>query len=99
MNTQITPQLRPLARDTYQCDDIPALHRWLEARGYRYYGRHADGEYGRFSCQERHDASERPTYVHSYIQVLANGKIFAPGDHARELLTPLVGDEERERAT
>jgi hypothetical protein len=96
MSEERAPQLLYVARDTYRCADVPALHRWLEQHGYRYYGQHYPGEYGRFSCQEAHGADDR-RYVHSYIQVFADGQIFAPDPHARELLAPLLADEGRER--
>jgi hypothetical protein len=91
------PQLYTLARDKYRCDDLSALHSWLEAHGYRYYGHHAPNEYGRFACQETHDTGDQRWYVHSYIQVLATGELFAPDPHARDLLAPLVSDAGRER--
>ena len=97
MTNRATPQLQVLAKDKYQCADLPALHQWLEAHGYRYYGHHAPNEYGRFACQETHSGGDRPSYVHSYIQVLATGEIFAPGPHARDLLAPLLINTERER--
>jgi hypothetical protein len=92
-----TLELQFLAKDKYRCADLAALHRWLEAHGYRYYGRHAPNEYGRFACQETHDAGDHRSYVHSYIQVLATGEVYAPDAHARDLLAPLVIDAERER--
>jgi hypothetical protein len=92
-----TLQLQFLAKDKYRCADLPALHDWLEAHGYRYYGRHAPNEYGRFACQETHDVSGRRSYVHSYIQVLATGEIYAPDPYARDLLAPLLNDAEHER--
>ena len=98
MVKQATPQLQLLARDKYECADLPALHHWLEAHGYRYYGHHAANEYGRFACQETHAGNGNPSYVHSYIQVLATGELYAPDPHARELLAPLVIDVEDERA-
>jgi hypothetical protein len=97
MTKELAPQLQFVAKDKYCCVDLPALHRWLEAHGYRYYGHHAPNEYGRFACQETHDCDDGRTYVHSYIQVLATGELFAPGPHARDLLAPLVVDQERER--
>lgn len=97
MTKKSAPQLQIMAKDKYRCVDLPALHRWLEAHGYNYYGQHAPGEYGRFACQETHDCGDRRSYVHSYIQVLATGEIFAPGPHARDLLASLVVDQDLER--
>jgi len=90
MTRQPTPRLTSVAADTYRCADIPALHRWLEARGYTFYGQHYPGEYGRFSCQEQHEQAGRKAFVHSYIQVLSTGEVFAPDPHARDLLAALV---------
>jgi len=97
MNKQSTPQLTALRADTYRCDDIPALHSWLEAHSYTFYGQHDPGEYGRFSCQEAHETGERRSYVHSFIQVFADGQIYAPDPHAHNLLNTLVIDEPHER--
>jgi hypothetical protein len=98
MTNQATPQLQLLAKDKYRCSDLPALHHWLEAHGYRYYGHHAPNEYGRFARQETLMKDQSPSYIHSYIQVLATGELFAPDPHARELLAPLVADKEREHS-
>jgi hypothetical protein len=98
MINRATPQLQLLAKDKYRCADLPTLHQWLEAHGYRYYGHHAPDEYGRFACQETHQRDGSPAYVHSYIQVLATGELYAPDPHARDLLAPLVIDTERERS-
>jgi hypothetical protein len=97
MTNRATPQLQLLAKDKYLCANLPALHEWLEAHGYRYYGHHASNEYGRFACQEAYVGDDSPSYVHSYIQVLATGELYAPGPHARDLLAPLVIDTVRER--
>jgi hypothetical protein len=97
MTNRATPQLRVLAKDKYGCADLDALHQWLEAHGYRYYGHHAADEYGRFACQETHEGDGSPSYVHSYIQVMATGELYAPDPHARDLLAPLVIETERER--
>ena len=91
--TMQEPQLILLRQDTYQCGDIEALHHWLEGHGYRFYGQHNPGEYGRFSRQEHHESDDQATYIHSFIQVFSTGKIFAPGPDARELLTTLCDQE------
>ena len=69
------PKLKRLANRKYQCDDIPALHRWLESQGYIFYGQHADDEYGRFSHQEAQAQAGEKSYSNGYIQVLTNGEI------------------------
>jgi len=97
MNKQSTPQLTALRADTYRCDDIPALHSWLEAHSYTFYGQHDPGEYGRFSCQEQREQGGQRFYLHSYIQVFDNGEIFAPDPHARDLLAPLLAEEGNRR--
>ena len=91
------PSLSFLANRKYRCDDISALHQWLEAHGYQYYGTFDPEEYGRFSCQETHDDADRRSYVHSFIQVFADGTLYAPDPHAHNLLDTLVTDEPRER--
>src|SRR4029079_14554186 len=98
MINRATPQLQLLAKDKYQCADLSMLHQWLEAHGYRYYGHHAANEYGRFACQETHTRAGNPSYIHSYIQVLATGELYAPDPHPRDLLPPLVIDAQRQRS-
>jgi hypothetical protein len=97
MSDNQQPRLRFLSNRKYHCDDIPALHRWLEAHGYQYYGQFDPGEYGRFSCQDTHDLGDRRSYVHSFIQVWANGEIYAPDPHAHHLLNTLLTDDPLER--
>jgi hypothetical protein len=97
MSKTAKPYLTRQSNRKYHCDDIPALHHWLEARGYRFYGRHDSGEYGRFSLQEAHDLGDRREYVHSYIQVIDTGDVYSPDPHACELLDELASDRERER--
>jgi len=92
------PKLKQLANRKYQCDDIPALHSWLEAQNYTFYGQHAGGEYGRFSHQEGHEQAGESSYSNGYIQVLNNGEIYSPDPHAWQLLDALVDDNLRERA-
>ena len=97
MSEHQQPRLSALAARKYRCDDIPALHHWLEAHGYQFYGTFDPAEYGRFSCQEAHETGERRSYVHSFIQVFADGQIYAPDPHAHNLLNTLVADEPHER--
>ena len=91
------PKLLRLANRKYQCNDIPALHRWLESQSYIFYGQHAYDEYGRFSHQETHAQAGERSYSNGYIQVLANGEIYTPDPHALHLLDSLVDDNLRER--
>ena len=91
------PKLKRLANRKYQCDDVPALHTWLESQGYTFYGRHAYSEYGRFSHQETHVQAGESSYSNGYIQVLTNGEIYTPDPHAWHLLDSLVDDNLRER--
>jgi len=92
------PTLKRLAHRKYQCDDILALHTWLEAQGYVFYGKHAGDEYGRFSHQESYMLAGKRLYSNGYIQVLTNGEIYSPDPHAWHLLDTLVDDNLRERA-
>ena len=98
MEKQATPTLTRLDSRKYQCADIPALHAWLEARGYQFYGQHNPGEYGRFSLQEAHQVGDRQTYVHSFIQVFDTGQVYSPDPFACELLDTLAIEDERERS-
>jgi len=91
------PTLKRLAHRKYQCNDIPALHTWLEAQGYTFYGRHGYNEYGRFSHQEAHTQDGESAYSNGYIQVLTTGEIYSPDPHAWGLLDTLVDDNLRER--
>jgi hypothetical protein len=90
------PKLKQLANRKYHCDDIPALHSWLEAQHYTFYGQHAGDEYGRFSHQEAH--AGEGLYSNGYIQVLNNGEIYSPDPHAWQLLDALVDDNLHERS-
>jgi hypothetical protein len=92
------PKLKRLANRKYQCDDIAALHAWLEAQGYDFYGRHAMEEYGRFSHQEAHDQGNQRSFSNGYIQILNNGEIYSPDPHAWHLLDMLVDDGLHERS-
>jgi hypothetical protein len=92
------PKLKRLANRKYQCDDIPALHTWLESQGYVFYGQHALDEYGRFSHQETHAQAGESSYSNGYIQVMTTGEIYTPDPHAWRLLDSLVDDNPRERA-
>ena len=92
------PKLKQLANRKYQCDDIPALHTWLESQDYTFYGQHAGDEYGRFSHQEAHAQAGESSYSNGYIQVLNNGEIYSPDPHAWQLLDPLVDDNAREQS-
>jgi hypothetical protein len=92
------PRLKQLANRRYQCDDIPALHAWLESQEYTFYGQHASDEYGRFSHQEARARAGEKSYSNGYIQVLSNGEIYSPDPHAWQLLDALVEDEVRERS-
>jgi hypothetical protein len=91
------PTLKRLANRKYQSNDIPALHAWLEAQGYVFYGPHGYNEYGRFSHQETHGQAGERSYSNGYIQVLTNGEIYTPDPHAWRLLDSLVDDTLRER--
>ncbi len=93
------PKLARLANRKYQSDDIPALHGWLEANGYAFYGQQATDEYGRFSHQETHAQAGPKSYSNGYIQVLATGEVYSPDPHAWQLLDPLVDDDVSERVT
>jgi hypothetical protein len=93
------PKLKQLAHRKYQSDDIPTLHKWLEANGYSFYGSHGADEYGRFSHQEMHVQADQKSYSNGYIQVLATGEIYTPDPHAWHLLDALVVDDRRDRAT
>jgi hypothetical protein len=92
------PKLKRLANRKYQSNDLPALHAWLEAQGYIFYGRQAYDEYGRFSHQETHAQDGERSYSNGYIQVLTNGEIYSPDPHAWRLLDSLVGGNPREQA-
>ena len=92
------PKLKRLANRKYQCDDVPALHTWLESQGYIFYGQHALDEYGRFSHQETHSQAGESWYSNGYIQVMTTGEIYTPDPHAWRLLDSLVDNNERERA-
>jgi hypothetical protein len=92
------PKLKRLAHRKYQCDDISALHTWLGAQGYIFYGQHASDEYGRFSHQEAHTQADESSYSNGYIQVLTSGEIYSPDPHAWQLLDTLVDDNPREQA-
>jgi hypothetical protein len=92
------PKLKRLAHRKYQCDDIAALHSWLEANGYEFYGRHDLEEYGRFSHQESHNQHGQTSFSNGYIQVLTTGQIYSPDPHAWQLLDSLVDDDLRERS-
>jgi hypothetical protein len=92
------PTLKRLAHRKYQCDDIAALHSWLESRGYQFYGQHALDEYGRFSHQECHEQAGQKTYSNGYIQVMASGEIYTPDPNAWQLLDSLLDDQLRERS-
>jgi hypothetical protein len=91
------PKLKRLAHRKYQCNDVPALHTWLESQGYAFYGKHAYNEYGRFSHQEAYTQAGESSYSNGYIQVLTNGEIYSPDPHAWRLLDTLVDDNLRER--
>ncbi|MBK9714249.1 MAG: hypothetical protein IPO81_23525 [Kouleothrix sp.] len=91
------PALTAIAQNWYRCTDIETLHRWLEDHGYEFYGVFEAGEYGRFSHQEAEDRGDRRRYVHSFIQVLRSGEIYAPDGHATELLDSLTAGPPRER--
>ena len=91
------PKLKRLAKRKYQCDDIAALHTWLESKGYQFYGRHALDEYGRFSHQETQTQSGHKTYSNGYIQVMTTGEIYTPDPYAWQLLDALLDDDLRER--
>jgi hypothetical protein len=92
------PKLKRLANRKYQCDDIAALHTWLEAEGYEFYGRHALDEYGRFSHQETHEQAGQRSFSNGYIQVMTTGEIYTPDPHSWQLLDSLVEDDLRERS-
>jgi hypothetical protein len=92
------PNLKRLANRKYQCDDIRALHAWLESQGYIFYGQHANNEYGRFSHQEGHPQAGERKYSNGYIQVLTSGEIYSPDPHSWQLLDSLVDDDLRERS-
>jgi hypothetical protein len=98
MAKQVTPTLMRLDNRKYQCTDIPALHAWLEGRGYHFYGQHDPGEYGRFSLQEMHEVDDRRSYVHSFIQVFDTGQVYSPDPFACELLDTLAIEGEDERS-
>jgi len=91
-------KLRRLANRKYQCQDIPALHSWLEANGYVFYGRHAPDEYGRFSHQEQHTKAGESSYSNGYIQLMNGGEIYPPDPYSSQLLDTLVDDDLQERA-
>ncbi len=93
------PKLARLANRKYQSDDIPALHGWLEANGYEFYGQQASDEYGRFSHQEMHEQDDQSLYSNGYIQILATGEVYSPDPHAWPLLDALVNDDVTEQAT
>ena len=92
------PKLKRLANRKYRCDDIAALHTWLESKGYEFYGRHALDEYGRFSHQQAYDQAGKKTYSNGYIQVMASGEIYTPDPYAWQLLDSLLEDQLRERS-
>ena len=92
------PKLKRLANRRYHCDDIPALHTWLESQSYTFYGQHAHDEYGRFSHQEAQTQAGERSYSNGYIQVRATGEIYTPDPHAWHLLDSLVDDNLDERA-
>jgi hypothetical protein len=92
------PKLKRLANRKYQCHDIPALHSWLEANGYAFYGLHAPDEYGRFSHQEKDTQAGESSYSNGYIQVMSSGEIYTPDPHSWQLLDTLVDDDLQERA-
>ena len=96
MNTDSQPRLTRVASRKYHCHDLAALHGWLEAQGYRFYGQHNPGEYGRFSLQHAEDRGDRQYYVHSFIQVFEDGQIYSPDPQACEMLDRLAGAQERE---
>ena len=98
MSKQAEPQLTRQAERRYHCSDIPALHEWLEAHGYQFYGQHNPDEYGRFSHQEAHDQGGQRAFVHSFIQVLNNGEVYSPDPSARSLLDSLLANMQRERS-
>lgn len=91
-------KLKRLANRKYQCDDIGALHTWLESQGYEFYGRHALDEYGRFSHQETFSHAGQKSYSNGYIQVLTTGEIYTPDPHAWHLLDSLLEEDLRERS-
>ena len=91
------PKLKRLANRRYHSNDIPALHTWLEAHGYKFYGQHASYEYGRFSHQEAQAQACETSYSNGYIQVLTTGEIYTPDPHAWPLLDSLVDDNLQER--
>jgi hypothetical protein len=97
MTQHTQPTLARRGDRKYQCDDIAPLHRWLEEQGYRFYGQHSPGEYGRFSRQEADDHGGRRSYLHSFIQVFENGEVYSPDPFACELLDTLARDEGLER--
>ena len=92
------PKLKRLANRKYQCDDIAALHAWLESKGYEFYGPHALDEYGRFSHQETHIQSGQKTYSNGYIQVRTSGEIYTPDPYAWDVLDSLLDDDLQERS-
>lgn len=92
------PKLTRLANRKYKCEDIAALHGWLESQGYRFYGQHEPEEYGRFSHQEAHAQAGETLYSNGYIQILANGEVYTPDPHSWQLLDGLVNDDLAERS-
>jgi hypothetical protein len=90
MRQKTQPYLTRVAQRKYHCDDINALHDWLEKQGYRFYGQHDPGEYGRFSLQEAHELGDRTSYVHSFIQVWQSGEVYTPDPEACALLDRMV---------
>ena len=96
MNKHSQPYLTRVASRKYHCDDLAGLHGWLEAQGYRFYGQHNPGEYGRFSLQQAGERDDRRTYVHSFIQVFEDGQVYSPDPQACEMLDRLAGARERE---
>lgn len=80
----------------YRCFDIPRFYQSLEDAGYRWYGTFGLDELGRFAQRQYRDSSAgRRAYLPSYLQMKADGTIYALDAHAIAFLDSLTRERQR----